>query len=88
MNRAGATRCDDCGKAFPRDTRAMKQVDGELAEVDDSEAKAAQAQAAREQGITKTMAGLVELGRLRGLKNPEGWAWHVWNSRKGRRTTA
>lgn len=88
MNRAGATRCDDCSKAFPRDTRAVKQVDGELAEVDDSEAKAAQEQAAREQGMTKTMAGLVELGRLRGLKNPEGWAWHVWNSRKGRRRSA
>jgi len=88
MNRAGATRCDDCGKPFPRDTRAVKQVDGELAEVDDSEAKAAQAQAAREQGMTKTMAGLIELGRMRGYRNPQAWAHAVWNSRKGRRKSA
>lgn len=85
MNPAGAAKCLDCGQPFPRDTRAVKQVDGELAEVEETEAAAAQAQARREQGMTASLQGLIELGRMRGYRDPTAWAHAVWNARKGRK---
>jgi superfamily II DNA or RNA helicase len=35
----------------------------------------------REQGMAKSYAELVKIGRERGMKNPEGWAWYVWKNR-------
>lgn len=87
MNKVAARKCEDCGEPFTTDGRKVKQVDGELAEVeaDDSEAAAAAVQAAREQAMAKTLEGLIALGKMRGYQNPVAWAKHVYHNRKGRR---
>ena len=35
----------------------------------------------REQGMAKSYEELVEIGKRRGMKNPKGWAWYVWQNR-------
>lgn len=77
----GAEKCVDCGNPFPVEARKIRQVEGDLEEIADVEAK----DAAREQGMTKSLAGLIALGKMRGYQNPTAWAHMVWKSRKGRR---
>lgn len=88
MNRVASKSCADCGKPFPRDTRAVKQVDGELTEVTADIETAASILARREQGMTGSLDGLIQLGRMRGYKDPQKWAHAVWSARKGRRRHA
>ena len=38
----------------------------------------------REQGMAQSYEELVEIGRKRGIKNPRGWAWHVWQGRQNK----
>ena len=85
MNKVAARKCEDCGEPFATDSKKVRQVEGDLEEVEAEIAQAAQVKARKEQGMTATLDGLVELGRMRGYKNPEAWAHAVWNSRKGRR---
>jgi superfamily II DNA or RNA helicase len=80
----GSTYCDECGNEFPVKLRSIKEVEGELEEVRKVEQKAARMQ----QGRAGDMAALIELGKMRGMKNPRGWAWHVYNARKNKRKTA
>ena len=41
-------------------------------------------QKSREQGMAKSYEELVQIGYKRGIKNPRGWAWYVWNGRKNK----
>lgn len=41
----------------------------------------------RERGGAQTMDDLIAIGRQRGMKNPAGWARHVWNARQARRVS-
>lgn len=75
-------KCRECGVAFPVKTRTVEEIAGELQEVSAAEMRR---QAAREQYAAGTLDALVELGRMRGYRDPDGWARHVWNARQARR---
>lgn len=76
---AAASVCRDCGRPFPVVARKIEHVEGELSEVDVERMKR---EAARAQGAADSVEALIELGRLRGMKHPEGWARHVWEARE------
>lgn len=79
----GAAVCGECGHKFiSASTReTIRQVDGDLEEV---AADLARTKARQEQGMADSLAGLVQLAQLRGYKNPQGWAFSVWNSKARR----
>lgn len=79
---AAAAKCRECGEAFAVKPREIEQVDGTLSEVD---VQAARRQAARDQAQAESLDALVELGRMRGYKNPRAWAEHVWSARARKR---
>jgi superfamily II DNA or RNA helicase len=77
--------CPACGHQYQRDTVASgpTQVDGLLVEVDEA---ALRRERNREQAGAQTLEQLIEIGRRRGMKHPQGWARHVLaaRQRKGR----
>ncbi len=81
---AAATRCVECGDVFPVKPRTIREVEGELEEVKKAEQKAARI----EQGRAGDMEALIELGRMRGMKNPRGWAYYVLKARGQKRKRA
>lgn len=78
---AAAAKCRECGKAFPIQPREIEQVDGELSEIEVARMKR---DAARAQAGAETYDALVELGRMRKMKHPEGWARHVIAAREAK----
>jgi superfamily II DNA or RNA helicase len=73
-------RCSECGHVFSAAPRVeLRQVEGELVKRDLQKRERRQ-----EQGSAQTIADLVELGRQRGMKNPHGWARHVWAAREAK----
>lgn len=79
-SKAGSIRCGDCGEPFPVDAREVKHVAGELQEFTSSNKKPR-----RQSNPADDLEGLIELGRIRGMKNPEGWAAHVMEAREKKR---
>jgi len=79
--RPGSMACRYCTEPFPVEPREIREVDGHLVEVKKIERK-------KEQGKAQSMDELIELGRKRGYKNPHGWAYYIYNSRKNRRRAA
>jgi superfamily II DNA or RNA helicase len=86
VNRSEEKNCTGCGYEFPIKERAvLGVVDGELTEITDDERLGFNAQRA----AARDYNALVEIGMMRGMKNPHGWARHVINARqrkRGRRT--
>ena len=82
--RAGTRRCE-CGHVFVVVAREVEQVAGELVEVTKMARPPEVVARRREQGRAASLAQLVELGRARGMKNPEGWARHVMQAREAKR---
>lgn len=80
VSRSVAQKCE-CGHVFVVKVREIEQVEGTLAEVDRSQVVR---QAKREQGKAQTLEDLIRLGASRGMKNPAGWAKHVYNARMGK----
>lgn len=80
MSPAFASQCRECGQPFTAKPREVKQVEGELQEVDPEVAKR---KASVEQGTAKDLDSLIELGRQRygPIKGPR-WARHVWDARE------
>lgn len=78
MNAPAALVCLECRKPFPVQAREIEQVEGDLQEV---EVAAMRRQAAHEQSMAEDYQSLVQLGRIRGYRNPEGWAEHVARGR-------
>jgi len=78
---AAAVKCGECGTVFEVKPRTIKEVEGELKEVERTEKLFAR----REQGQAEDIASLVELGKMRGMKNPYGWARHVMAARDRKR---
>lgn len=74
--------CKECGKDFPSYARVIEQVDGELTE---DAATAARRAAVIAQASASDLDKLTELGRMRGYKNPDAWARHVWAAREAKR---
>jgi DNA repair protein RadD len=79
--------CPECGFKFESQGRKIEQVDGELAE-QDLEKLRARHEYLRDQGRADNLERLVELGRSRGFKNPEGWAMHVYEARMAKKVKA
>ena len=73
--------CAECGKPFPVYARVIEQVEGELTE---DAATAARKAAVIAQASAQSLDTLIELGRLRGYKNPTAWAQHVWAAREAK----
>ena len=82
--RKGPSECPQCKHAIEVTGREVKQVDGELAEVD---LAAARRERAREQGKARGLYDLVRVGVQRGMKNPAAWAAIVYGQRQGRKPT-
>lgn len=76
---AAASKCRECGHPFPVKPRVIDEVAGELTEI---EIERARREAAREQASAQTIEALTDLGRMRGMKNPAGWARHVVEARE------
>lgn len=73
-SRRGPTKCALCGHIFAVESREVEQRDGELSEVDTAAVRWKQH---IEQGQTRTLEGLIALGKKRGYKNPYWWAQNV-----------
>lgn len=82
VSRATALVCRECGLAFEGKPRKIEQRDGELAEVDPAIARIQFMQA---RANADSLEGLIEVGRMKGMKNPEGWARHVVQAREAKR---
>ncbi|MGZ2374925.1 DNA repair protein RadD [Sinorhizobium medicae] len=72
-------KCPHCGHEYPAMGRTVKELEGELQEVD---RKAAHVARKQEQAKAQTLDDLVAIGRSRGMKNPHGWAQHVLRGRQ------
>jgi superfamily II DNA or RNA helicase len=79
--------CPACGHEYRRETVAQgpQERDGELVEVDPATLRR---ERAREQAAAQTLEELVEVGRRRGMKHPQGWARHILSARQRKRTAA
>lgn len=71
--------CPNCGRVYPIHSRDIEQVDGELEEIDRA---AIVRERKQEQGQAQTLDDLIKVGASRGMKNPAGWARHVYNARR------
>ncbi len=71
--------CPECGHRYASESRTVREVEGELVEVD--RALVAR-ERRREQSQAQTLDDLIQLGRQRGYKNPHAWAQHVFASRR------
>jgi superfamily II DNA or RNA helicase len=71
--------CPSCGFVYPASVRVVREVDGELAEIQRSAARDA---AKREQKDAKTLEDLRRIGAARGYH--PGWAERVHAARQGR----
>lgn len=76
---APSNRCPNCGAYYEVASREVEQIDGVLEEIDREKVRR---QLRMEQGMCKTLDELVAYGIKTGKKNPEGWAKHVFNSRR------
>lgn len=76
-----APTCPECGHSYAPQPREVEEVDGELQEVTRDTAPRMR----DEQAECRTLDDLIRLGIRRGMKNPHGWARHVWRARQGRK---
>lgn len=84
--RPGISKCPACGQPVEvRKKAEIQVVDGELERIDITKARL---ERKREQGQARGLRELVQLGVRRGMKNPTGWACHVFAARSGRKPTA
>lgn len=90
-----AFKCRNCGTEFPIKPRKIEQRDGELEEKrateltqEQKELIAAKKKARIEQGLTQDEDSLVQLGRMRGMRDPIGWARHVMEARNRKKARA
>lgn len=81
--RPGPDRCPACKNAVEKKTpKELRQIDGDLVKIDVDSVKR---ERKRNQGQARDLKDLVALGIRRGMKNPSGWAVHVYCARSGRK---
>ena len=79
INNAYVKKCRDCGREFVAvKARVVEQVDGELQQVDPRVASLA---FRRQRASANDLDALIEIGKMRKMQNPEGWARHVLKAR-------
>lgn len=80
-----SAKCGNCGREFPIESRQVDRIDGKLMEITSSAILKSIPPEVREkrieQGRKKSLQDLITLGHQRKMKNPEGWARHVMESR-------
>lgn len=76
--------CPHCGFVYPVTGRMIEEVEGELVKVSREDQMAAAKVIRQEQGMAKTLPELIAQGKARGMKNPHGWAKHVFSARSAR----
>jgi DNA repair protein RadD len=76
-NDAYRTKCKECGTLFPVKARKLEQVDGELQELKEGAQVFKQ-----ERSSAKDLDALIQVGKMRGMKDPAGWAGHVLAARE------
>ena len=81
INTLAAKACKDCGEEFKAKARTIEEVEGELEEVDP---KLVSMEFRRNRTNAKDIEALTEVGRMRGMKNPRGWAGHVLKAREAK----
>ncbi len=72
--------CPCCGAACAPPPRTIRQQDGELKELQ----REAVRQRSAERKKARTLQELIHIGQARGMKNPVGWAKHVYFARQQR----
>lgn len=77
--------CPNCGHERPVEEREVEEVEGELKEVKAEELAQLINDRKRKQGQAEGIQALIRLGRSRGMRNPEGWAYHVHAARMRKR---
>lgn len=82
---AAASKCRECGQAFPLQAREVEVLEGELSEVEVAKTRR---DAVRAQAEAQTLDDLIALATERGYKNPVGWARHVHSGRQAKRGAA
>lgn len=73
-------QCPACGAECAPPPRELKQVAGELQEL----RREAVRQRSAERKKARTLQELIHVGQARGMKNPVGWAKHVYFARQQR----
>jgi superfamily II DNA or RNA helicase len=76
---APAPKCPNCGFVYEVTGREVAHVDGELQELDVEALRRAKMV---EQGRARDLEQLVQVGKARGMNNPQGWARHVLRARE------
>ena len=82
ISRATAAVCRECGKPFIAVARKVEEKEGELQEVDPAVARA---EFMRSRAAAADIESLTQVGRMRGMKNPAGWAAHVIEAREAKK---
>lgn len=77
------THCPYCGAVLPVKGRAVKELEGDLQEIDQAEMLEARRRrrSRQEVGRAQSLEALRELAKARGYR--PGWAEHVWRGRQG-----
>jgi superfamily II DNA or RNA helicase len=78
---ASKQQCPECGNCFPIKARKIKEVEGNLEEIKRQES----IKFVRQRAAAKDLKALAEIGKMRGMKNPYGWARHVMAARERKR---
>jgi DNA repair protein RadD len=73
--------CRECGYEFQTKARTIKEIEGELQLIKEKE----RLEFKRQRSQADDLEALIELGRMRGMKNPYGWARHVMAAREKKR---
>lgn len=81
----GPLSCRYCGGEFKVTKRALRVIDGDLAELNKEKLRQKKREKRREIGLARTFEDLIQLGRSRGYKNPAGWAYHILQGRSKKR---
>jgi DNA repair protein RadD len=79
-------RCQTCGAVFPIEARTVAEKSGELEELTSEQLQARRQKVAGAQA--KDIEYLTALGKMRGYKDPAGWARHVAEARAVKRKRA
>jgi hypothetical protein len=79
-----AESCPRCEYVFPVVERKIKSVTGNLKQLSAKDIEEAQKKmkALREQGMSRSLEALENVGRARGMKDPVAWAKHVQAGRE------
>ena len=77
--------CPSCKHVYEVEGRFVREVDGQLVEIDKAAIAVQKKEARIEQGRTETLADLIKLGRSKGYKNPVTWANKVMAGREAKK---